>query len=49
MMHEDYIKKENPWFYAWLRGKGELFDYLEEIDNYIIKSGVIYRSKIDLI
>ncbi len=32
MMHEDYIKKEHPWFYARLRGKGELSNYLYEID-----------------
>ena len=32
MLHEDYIKEHYPWFYARLRGKGELYDYLQEID-----------------
>ena len=32
MLHRDYIKERYPWFYARLQGKGELNDYLEEID-----------------
>ena len=32
LLHRDYIKEHNPWFYARLQGKGELNDYLEEID-----------------
>ena len=33
MLHRDYIKEYYPWFYARLHGKGELNDYLEEIDT----------------
>ena len=32
MLHRDYIKEHSPWFYARLQGKGELYDYIEEID-----------------
>ena len=32
LLHRDYIKEHYPWFYARLQGKGELNDYLEEID-----------------